>query len=319
MPWPSLPEKSKERISAHIPMSIRLVFCLLAIDAVGSFPARRTHQPNIYAKNLASSSIQLWKDPTLSKGCMAVASHLWCGADHDNLTALSSSLSPLDYNDATSSATVTTPYVALRYRSDFDLNGAEMENDEPDGTSGWGPHGGRNQNGLVSAVTTAPTGSGLFSRGQTTSSDSGVSSDTNGLVPPTVRPEVSSVISSVTHWCDIMRQEKFLAYETVSNTSSSGGSSSSSNPLDIVLSNADVSAIEGYWDRIMPTVSYLGTVQVAKIYQALCVAYRAHRGQMRKSGEPFIVHVRSRSAVFSGEVKQSKLVGMARRSHFIDV
>jgi hypothetical protein len=50
--------------------------------------------------------------------------------------------------------------------------------------------------------------------------------------------------------------------------------------------------IENYWDRIMPAVSYLGTEKVAKIYKALCVAYSAHRGQMRKSGEPFIVHVR---------------------------
>jgi hypothetical protein len=51
-------------------------------------------------------------------------------------------------------------------------------------------------------------------------------------------------------------------------------------------------AIENYWDRIMPAVSYLGTEKVSKIYKALCVAYSAHRGQMRKSGEPFIVHVR---------------------------
>lgn len=50
--------------------------------------------------------------------------------------------------------------------------------------------------------------------------------------------------------------------------------------------------IENYWDRLMPTVSYLGTEKVSKIYKALCVAYSAHRGQMRKSGEPFIVHVR---------------------------
>ncbi|EEC50040.1 predicted protein, partial [Phaeodactylum tricornutum CCAP 1055/1] len=50
----------------------------------------------------------------------------------------------------------------------------------------------------------------------------------------------------------------------------------------------------------MPTVSYLGTDAVAKIYQALCVAYRAHRGQMRKSGEPFIVHPVEVSLLLSG-------------------
>ena len=42
----------------------------------------------------------------------------------------------------------------------------------------------------------------------------------------------------------------------------------------------------------MPTVSYLGTTHVAQIYKALQVAYQAHRGQKRKSGEPFIIHVR---------------------------
>ena len=62
--------------------------------------------------------------------------------------------------------------------------------------------------------------------------------------------------------------------------------------LESVLSDEDCAAIETYWDRLMPTVSYLGTVQVAKIYKALCVAYRAHRGQVRKSGQPLIIHVR---------------------------
>ena len=52
----------------------------------------------------------------------------------------------------------------------------------------------------------------------------------------------------------------------------------------------DLQQIDQYWDKLLPTVNYLGTERVAKIYQALCVAYRAHRGQMRKSGEPFIIH-----------------------------
>jgi hypothetical protein len=56
------------------------------------------------------------------------------------------------------------------------------------------------------------------------------------------------------------------------------------------MSDNDKQQVEKYWDRLMPTVSYLGTYQVAKIYDALRVAYRAHRGQLRKSGEPFIVH-----------------------------
>ena len=47
-----------------------------------------------------------------------------------------------------------------------------------------------------------------------------------------------------------------------------------------------------------PTVNYLGTSHVAQIFKALQVAYRAHRGQMRKSGEPFIIHVSRRGFYF---------------------
>lgn len=56
------------------------------------------------------------------------------------------------------------------------------------------------------------------------------------------------------------------------------------------VSQYDRDQIELYWDQIMPNVSYLGTETVAKIYHALTVAYLAHRGQTRKSGEPFIIH-----------------------------
>jgi len=56
------------------------------------------------------------------------------------------------------------------------------------------------------------------------------------------------------------------------------------------MSDFDNEQVEHYWDEIMPTISYLGTESVAKIKQALRVAYRAHRGQNRKSGEPYIIH-----------------------------
>jgi len=95
--------------------------------------------------------------------------------------------------------------------------------------------------------------------------------------------EKESVMSSVTHWSDIMRQENWLM--------ATNGNDETNALLDSVLSDDDVAAIEAFWDRLMPTVSYLGTTVVAQIYKALCVAYRAHRGQMRKSGEPFIIHV----------------------------
>jgi len=56
------------------------------------------------------------------------------------------------------------------------------------------------------------------------------------------------------------------------------------------MSSYDCDQVDVYWDKLLPKVSYLGTAQVTKIYDALRVAYRAHRGQMRKSGEPFIIH-----------------------------
>ena len=79
----------------------------------------------------------------------------------------------------------------------------------------------------------------------------------------------------------------------VSSRSSNGDAAAAAWPNDLsTLSKEDLDRIEEYWDRLMPTVSYLGTTHVAHIYKALQVAYRAHRGQMRKSGEPFIIHVR---------------------------
>ncbi len=56
------------------------------------------------------------------------------------------------------------------------------------------------------------------------------------------------------------------------------------------MSPYDCEQVDIYWDRLLPAVSYLGTERVVKIYDALRVAYRAHRGQARKSGEPFIIH-----------------------------
>ena len=111
-----------------------------------------------------------------------------------------------------------------------------------------------------------------------------LSSITNNHTDATGAGPSNSVMTSVTHWSDIMRQERW--FDNNNNVSAS------LLLLESVLSDEDCAAIETYWDRLMPTVSYLGTVQVAKIYKALCVAYRAHRGQVRKSGQPFIIHVR---------------------------
>lgn len=56
------------------------------------------------------------------------------------------------------------------------------------------------------------------------------------------------------------------------------------------MSVFDIHEVERYWDRLMPSVSYLGSNHAAKVKEALRVAYRAHREQKRKSGEPFIIH-----------------------------
>jgi hypothetical protein len=47
------------------------------------------------------------------------------------------------------------------------------------------------------------------------------------------------------------------------------------------MSSSDFEQVDRYWDKLLPVVSFLGTEKVTKIYDALRVAYRAHRGQMR--------------------------------------
>jgi RelA/SpoT family (p)ppGpp synthetase len=100
--------------------------------------------------------------------------------------------------------------------------------------------------------------------------------------------EETQTAPEVNHWTEIM--SRGFSEHARANTTA----------WDTVLSDWDLEQIESYWDRIMPTVSYLGTERVAQVYQALCVAYRAHRGQFRKSGEPFIVHPVEVSLLLSG-------------------
>jgi len=66
------------------------------------------------------------------------------------------------------------------------------------------------------------------------------------------------------------------------------------------LSEHDYAMIESYWDSLLPTMSYLGTAKVMQVKQALRVAFRAHRSQMRKSGEPFIIHPVEVALLLSG-------------------
>ena len=74
------------------------------------------------------------------------------------------------------------------------------------------------------------------------------------------------------------------------------------------MSEYDVQQVDVFWNRLLPTVSYLGTDNVCKIYRALRVAYRAHRGQMRKSGDPFIIHPVEVALLLSGLKMDSETV-----------
>lgn len=44
------------------------------------------------------------------------------------------------------------------------------------------------------------------------------------------------------------------------------------------------------WDGLLPSLRYLNTEDQNSVHKALRVAYHAHDGQYRKSGEPFITH-----------------------------
>mmetsp|Transcript_12324 Transcript_12324/g.29259 ORF Transcript_12324/g.29259 Transcript_12324/m.29259 type:complete len:1100 (-) Transcript_12324:1413-4712(-) len=80
------------------------------------------------------------------------------------------------------------------------------------------------------------------------------------------------------------------------------------------MSPYDCEQVDKYWDRLLPAVSYLGTERVVKIYDALRVAYRAHRGQHRKSGEPFVIHPVEVSLLLAG-LKMDEATVMAGLLH----
>ena len=49
--------------------------------------------------------------------------------------------------------------------------------------------------------------------------------------------------------------------------------------------------LRGYWDELEPHIAHLGdAAERERVEFALRVAYQAHQGQKRKSGEPYIIH-----------------------------
>ncbi|XP_021279958.1 putative GTP diphosphokinase RSH1, chloroplastic [Herrania umbratica] len=47
---------------------------------------------------------------------------------------------------------------------------------------------------------------------------------------------------------------------------------------------------ERLWEDLKPTISYLSPKELELVYNALRLAFEAHDGQKRRSGEPFIIH-----------------------------
>lgn len=81
------------------------------------------------------------------------------------------------------------------------------------------------------------------------------------------------------------------------------------------LSTEDMANVEKYWDDLLlPAVSYLGLEAVVKVKQAFVVAYYAHNGQVRKSGEPFIIHP-IHVAMLLASLKMDKYTVMAGLLH----
>lgn len=47
---------------------------------------------------------------------------------------------------------------------------------------------------------------------------------------------------------------------------------------------------DSLWEELMPTISYLPPEELILVHSALNLAFEAHDGQKRRSGEPFIIH-----------------------------
>ncbi|KAJ3683685.1 hypothetical protein LUZ60_013912 [Juncus effusus] len=54
--------------------------------------------------------------------------------------------------------------------------------------------------------------------------------------------------------------------------------------------SCDVINPESLWEGLKPSISYLSQEELNLVYDALKLAFEAHDGQKRRSGEPFIIH-----------------------------
>lgn len=119
---------------------------------------------------------------------------------------------------------------------------------------------------------------------------------------------IAQTAPEVNHWTSFMKRGLFFQKKKKVET------------VDMVykdlrdMSRYDCEQVDRYWEKLLPVVSYLGTEKVVKVYDALRVAYRAHRGQARKSGEPFIIHPVEVSLLLAG-LKMDEATVMAGLLH----
>eukprot|EP00616_Rhizochromulina_sp_CCMP1243_P005785 CAMPEP_0118976106 /NCGR_PEP_ID=MMETSP1173-20130426/17861_1 /TAXON_ID=1034831 /ORGANISM="Rhizochromulina marina cf, Strain CCMP1243" /LENGTH=867 /DNA_ID=CAMNT_0006926101 /DNA_START=35 /DNA_END=2635 /DNA_ORIENTATION=- len=75
------------------------------------------------------------------------------------------------------------------------------------------------------------------------------------------------------------------------------------------LTDGDEAVLQGYWQGLQSMCTYLDPAQLDRVAAALEVAYQAHSGQSRKSGEPYIEHPLAVTKILAGlELESDALV-----------
>ncbi|KAL0435914.1 UNVERIFIED_CONTAM: putative GTP diphosphokinase RSH1, chloroplastic [Sesamum radiatum] len=62
------------------------------------------------------------------------------------------------------------------------------------------------------------------------------------------------------------------------------------SPSSSSSSESDEVSLNSLWEDLKPSISYLSSKELELVYKALNLAFDAHDGQKRRSGEPFIIH-----------------------------
>jgi len=147
----------------------------------------------------------------------------------------------------------------------------------------------------AAAITSSITGSSAMDEDELKETN-GSSTILNNVkkISNNINSEDAPTAPEVNKWTTIMADPD--VFNNVDDTTATPNDLSTSLSL---LTKQDLTQIETYWNRLMPHVSYLGA-ENHNVKQALKVAYTAHRGQVRKSGEPFIIHPLEVSVLLAG-------------------